>query len=138
MQKFHANMDLQRVRCENKWIWQMWQTQMEFNNTYGMSHFNFSNVLLCSWLYTVLANFRQSLEWYDRPCPVVHHAILQGSPSVAGYFLLENHILWIASKSCSTHFWQDLCQRIASHSLILILLYLVVKIRNVRFNSNLP
>ena len=59
--------------------------------TYGMPQFYFSNVLLCSWLYEVLANLRQSLEWYDRAWPVVHHAILQGSPSVAGYSLMKNY-----------------------------------------------
>ena len=42
----------------------------------------------------------QSLEQYNRqynrPCPEVHHVILQGSPSVAGYFLMENNNLQIA------------------------------------------
>ena len=32
MQKFHAKIDLQRVRCEDKCIWQMWQTWLYLRN----------------------------------------------------------------------------------------------------------
>ena len=76
-----------RRNCEKKFVWhcdkQDWNLKKNFRNV--PAQFQLCAALILSVCGPSLAE--ASLERYNRLCRVVLYAILQGPPSVTGYFL---------------------------------------------------